>query len=280
MTDNIRQHVAVTISPVEGVLEVPTAGAGTVVPGGEANTASNIGDGEGLFAQKQGVDLQFKTIEAGTDISFTVVSNKITINSSAAVGAVTSVFGRTGDVAAFQDDYAAGLIENDSDVLGATVQAALNWLLNNKQDAGTLADHAIGGVEHQPSTIAELNTKVTDRVLDGTVDPRDPNPHYEDNHWPGKADKATRPFRTVSADTLVADTDNTIIVDTTVPVKITLPNTLLQTPYFEFTIITKSDASVNNITLVKADDSLIAKIQGQGDSLTFYTDDASNIYVR
>lgn len=43
-----------------------TAGA----QGGEANTASNIGTGIGLFNAKVGIDLQFKSIVAGTGITF------------------------------------------------------------------------------------------------------------------------------------------------------------------------------------------------------------------
>ena len=51
--------------------------------GGEVNTASNLGAGEGVFAQKTGVDLEFKSLVAGTNISLTGTANDITINSTA-----------------------------------------------------------------------------------------------------------------------------------------------------------------------------------------------------
>ncbi|GAH20659.1 unnamed protein product, partial [marine sediment metagenome] len=41
------------------------------VSGGESNTASNVGTGEGVFKQKLGVDLQFKTLLAGTGVNIT-----------------------------------------------------------------------------------------------------------------------------------------------------------------------------------------------------------------
>ncbi len=49
-------------------------------------------------------------------------------------GAVTSVFGRTGAVAAAASDYDASQIDNDSGVGGATVAAALDTLDGGKQD--------------------------------------------------------------------------------------------------------------------------------------------------
>ncbi len=49
---------------------------------GEVNTASNLGAGTGLFAGKVGVDLQFKSLVAGTGISFTSDSTTVTINGS------------------------------------------------------------------------------------------------------------------------------------------------------------------------------------------------------
>jgi hypothetical protein len=52
---------------------------------GEANTASNLGtgvDGEGLFSNKLGVDLQFKRIKAGTNITFNSQPNYVEISAS------------------------------------------------------------------------------------------------------------------------------------------------------------------------------------------------------
>ena len=53
---------------------------------GEANTASNLGAGQGLFAQKVGVDLQFKSIIAGTNITISQTGTDITINAAGGGG--------------------------------------------------------------------------------------------------------------------------------------------------------------------------------------------------
>lgn len=50
---------------------------------GESNTASNLGAGEGLFVSKVGVDLRFKSLVAGSNISFNTTTNELTINTSA-----------------------------------------------------------------------------------------------------------------------------------------------------------------------------------------------------
>ena len=47
-----------------------------------SNRLTDTNSIKGLFYQKQGVDLQFKSLEAGSNISFTSNNDKITITSS------------------------------------------------------------------------------------------------------------------------------------------------------------------------------------------------------
>ena len=87
---------------VNGTLTIGTLGTGTsvtnlgidtsgnVVSGttggsGEVNTASNLGGGTGLFAQKNGVDLEFKSLTS-TGGTVTITNNSTTVNIESAGG--------------------------------------------------------------------------------------------------------------------------------------------------------------------------------------------------
>ena len=68
-------------------IDITSAGGGA---GGEVNTASNVGTGAGeVFKQKTGVDLELKTIKAGTNITVTNNADDITIAASGGGGGIS-----------------------------------------------------------------------------------------------------------------------------------------------------------------------------------------------
>jgi len=60
--------------------------------GGEVNDGANLGTGQGIFASKSGVDLQFKSLRAGANITLSASGTEITINSSGGGGGGNSYF--------------------------------------------------------------------------------------------------------------------------------------------------------------------------------------------
>jgi len=67
---------------------IPNSGGG----GGETNTASNAGAGEGLVLTKVGVDMPFKSLVAGSGITLTPSADTLAIEAEVAVGAIHADF--------------------------------------------------------------------------------------------------------------------------------------------------------------------------------------------
>jgi hypothetical protein len=59
---------------------------GIISSTGEANTASNLGSGEGVFSSKSGANLQFKSLKAGSNVTISADSSEITISSTGGGG--------------------------------------------------------------------------------------------------------------------------------------------------------------------------------------------------
>lgn len=78
----IKAGTGVTLGSDADSVTITATGAG----GGEANTASNrVADTasiKGLFYQKNGVDLEFKAIQAGTNVTLSTDTNTVTINAT------------------------------------------------------------------------------------------------------------------------------------------------------------------------------------------------------
>lgn len=105
--------------------------AGSTVAGGEVNTASNLGTGEGVFAAKVDLDLTMKSLIAGNGVTLSSDANEITINASGGnfTGPVTG-----------EAFYMPGVGELSSrSILPAGTAAAPTYSFTNDPDMGMFA---------------------------------------------------------------------------------------------------------------------------------------------
>jgi hypothetical protein len=59
---------------------------------GEANTASNLGTGQGVWVSKTEVNLNFKSLKAGSGVTLSSNATEITINSTGGGGGGNAYF--------------------------------------------------------------------------------------------------------------------------------------------------------------------------------------------
>jgi hypothetical protein len=64
------------------VVTIPGGGGG----GGEANTGSNVGTGSGVFKEKVGTDLRFKSLKAGAGVTITPSADELLLEATGGVG--------------------------------------------------------------------------------------------------------------------------------------------------------------------------------------------------
>ena len=132
----------------------------------EINTASNLGTGQGIFAQKSGVDLQFKGLVGGTNVSLTADANNITITASNDTTALNLGTGsglftsKSGDNLQLKS-----IIANAAS--GITVTSNTNDLtlqLNANVDAGKLGGVAASDFLRKSDNLASLASVATART--------------------------------------------------------------------------------------------------------------------
>ncbi len=124
-------------------ISATTLSGGTIYSGstelssllGEKNTASNLGPGTGVFAQKSGVDLQFKGFSAGSNVSITTDVNTVVINSAAAGSVINGLNTYTGGTSLVQSVNVSGLNITTIIVSGASI---FNTVTANTISGGTI----------------------------------------------------------------------------------------------------------------------------------------------
>ena len=145
-----------TWSAVDGLWTPATPPGAT---GGEANTGSNVGTGSGVFKQKVGVDLEFKSLVAGAGIGITNNTNDLTI----AFTGIASDFDMTNnkiinlaDPTSAQDAATKAYVDaqssEDLDFAGDSGTGTVNLGSQSLTLAGT-ADEIVTSVSGQTVTI-------------------------------------------------------------------------------------------------------------------------------
>jgi hypothetical protein len=133
----------ITLSSDANSITIDSAGGA-----GETNTASNVGAGDGVFKQKTGVDLEFKTLVAGSNITLTPGTDTITIASSGGGGA--------GGTAIEKTQVAHGFA-----LLDAIYHDGLIWTKAQANDAETLAQYVVTDIVDADNFVAFKFGEVT-----------------------------------------------------------------------------------------------------------------------
>jgi hypothetical protein len=153
------------------------SGSTTSVPeaatsGTAVETASNVGTGEGVFKQKTGVDLEFKTLIGGTNVTITNNANDLTIDASGGGGAY---FKDSVVITSNSNNFNSGS-PTDIPLMTYTITQNGNYILyaivntNPDQDEGFNLYYAINGTTVNDSIVCNEFKKNKDVSIQGTWD--------------------------------------------------------------------------------------------------------------
>src|SRR3990167_10978077 len=137
--------------------------------GGESNTSSNVGTGEGTLAKaKSGVDLPFKSLKQGSNITITNNTNDVTIT---ATGGGASALTDLTDVTITSPSTGEYVRKSAGDWVNSTLQAgdlpAHSHAKTEVSDTGTWETTEIPNLDTSKIT---TGTMATARLGSGTAD--------------------------------------------------------------------------------------------------------------
>lgn len=149
----------ISLTPAADTITIDAAATG------EVNTASNLGAGNGVFASKSGVDLRFKSLVAGANITLTPTGNDITITASSGVAGETNTASNLGSGSQLFKSKVGVDLQFRSLVQGANVtltQNANDVTIAASGEANTISQSGASGVsllQATPKVGVDLRTR-------------------------------------------------------------------------------------------------------------------------
>lgn len=139
---------------------------------GEANTASNLNPGTGIFNSKVGVDLQFKSLLAGNGVTLSNNSTNITINATGSGEVNTASNVGTSGTGVFKQKTGVDLEFKKLIGVGSTVitSNSTNVIINSTGGAGDNLGNHIATQDLLMGGNRINNTSQINVIFDGSVD--------------------------------------------------------------------------------------------------------------